>query len=189
MAGASFMPTWVMVVAGLLMGLVLPMLIYFFKEILHLADELGTLATYGVSAVVSLLLVPFFADGRAGQGWNGLGLTDYYGVAGQGVSGLVVAAGFASDWPGQLQAQLVGLGAVALWALLLGALLFQTVIVVARTWARTGLELAEPAPAFSGEEAKLRSETPASNHPWSGPSSAARGSQLEGPRPVEEAEA
>jgi Amt family ammonium transporter len=144
MAGAPFVPTWVIVVAGLLMGLVLPMLIYFFKEILHLADELGILATYGVSALVSLLLVPFFADGRAGQGWNGLGLTDYYGVAGQGVSGLVVAAGFASDWPGQLQAQLVGIGAVALWALLLGALLFQTVIVVARTWARTGLELAEP---------------------------------------------
>jgi Amt family ammonium transporter len=144
MAGAPFVPTWVIVVAGLLMGLVLPMLIYFFKEILYLADELGILATYGVSALVSLLLVPFFADGRAGQGWNGLGLTDYFGVAGQGVSGLMVAAGFASDWPGQLQAQLVGMGAVALWALLLGALLFQTVIVVAKTWARTGLELAEP---------------------------------------------
>jgi hypothetical protein len=39
---------------------------------------------------------------------------------------------------------LVGTGAVALWALLVGALLFQTVIVIARAWARSGLELAEP---------------------------------------------
>jgi hypothetical protein len=36
------------------------------------------------------------------------------------------------------------MGAIAFWALLLGALLFQTVIVIARAWARSGLELAEP---------------------------------------------
>ncbi len=151
MAGAPFIPPWVALAAGLLMGLLLPALIYFFNQVLRLADELGTLATYGVSALVSLLLAPFFADGRAGQGWNGLGLTDYNGVAGQGVSGLWVAPGFASDWPGQLQAQLVGMGAIVLWALLVGALLFQTVIVIARAWARSGLELAEPAATRSGQ--------------------------------------
>jgi Amt family ammonium transporter len=144
MAGAPFMPPLVALLAGLLMGLLLPSLIYLFNQGLRLADELGLLATYGVSALVSLLLVSFFADGRAGQGWNGVGLADYNGVAGQGVSGLWVAPGFASDWPGQLQAQLLGMGAIAFWALLLGALLFQTVIVIARAWARSGLELAEP---------------------------------------------
>jgi Amt family ammonium transporter len=105
-----------------------------------------------------LLLVPFLADGRAGQGWNGFGVSDYYGVAGQGVSGLLVAPGFASDWPGQLQAQLVGTVAIGLWALLGGLLLFQTVKVLVNAWARTGLELADPglAPSARREEAKLQ---------------------------------
>ncbi|MCQ3980527.1 MAG: hypothetical protein DPW09_44525, partial [Anaerolineae bacterium] len=119
---------------------------YLFNQGLRLADESGILATYGVSALVGLLLVPFFADGRAGQGWNGLGLTDYYGVAGQGVSGLLVASGFASDWPGQLQAQLAGIAAIGAWALLGGVLLFQTVKVMVNAWVRSGLEWAGSAP-------------------------------------------
>jgi Amt family ammonium transporter len=144
LAGAPFLPVWVTLVAGLLMGLLLPSLVYLFNQGLRLADEVGVLATYGVSALVSLLLVPLFADGRAGQGWNNLGLDDYLGVAGQGVSGLVVASGMASDWPGQLQAQLFGLVAISVWALLWGLLIFQTVNVVSRAWARTGLEWADP---------------------------------------------
>lgn len=158
LAGAPFMPIWVSLVAGLLMGLLLPILIYFFDR--RLGDETGTLTTYGVSALLGLLVLPFLADGRAGQGWNGFGLSDYYGVAGQGISGLWVAAGFASDWPGQLQAQLVGVVAVAIWALLLGLLLFQTVKVILHAWARTGLELADPTltPPARLEEAKLQPE-------------------------------
>ena len=191
MAGAPFMPIWVILVAGLVMGFLLPMLIYFFKQGLRLADELGTLATYGVSALVSLLLIPFFADGRAGQGWNGLGLTDYYGVTGQGVSGLIVASGFASDWPGQLQAQLLGIGAIVIWALVVGFLLFQTIIVAINAWARTGLELADPGlmPPTRDEEARLQPEAPLSSSARSGTKSAERDAQLQGPRQVEEAEA
>jgi ammonia channel protein AmtB len=143
-AGAPFIPTWIFVLAGLLLGLLLPSLIYLFDHRLYLADELGTLATYGLSAIASLLLVAFFADGQAGQGWNGLGLVEYIGVTGQGVTGLVVAPGLASDWPGQLQAQLLGMGVILVWTLLLSFLLFQTAIAVADAWARTGLELAEP---------------------------------------------
>lgn len=143
-AGAPFISTWIFVVAGLLMGLLLPSLIYLFDHRLRLADGLGTLTTYGISAIASLLLVAFFAGGQAGQGWNGLGLVEYIGVTGQGVTGLVVAPGFASDWPGQLQAQLLGMGVILVWTLLLSFLLFQTVIAVADAWARTGLELAEP---------------------------------------------
>lgn len=179
LAGAPFVPLGVMLAAGLLMGLLLPLLIYLFEQRLGLADKLGVLATYGVSALLGLLLVPFFGDGRAGQGWNGLGLTDYDGVAGQGVSGLLVAAGFASDWPGQLQAQLLGLAAIAVWALLWGLLLFQTVIVVSNAWARTGLELADPTlkPPARTSEPRVRPAEPAE-----------RESQLDPPPYVEEAE-
>jgi Amt family ammonium transporter len=144
MAGAPFGPVWLFVVAGLLMGLLVPLLIYFFNQVLRLADELGVLTTYGVSAMISLLLVAVFADGRAGQGWNGLGSTEYLGVPGQGVAGLMVAPGFVADWPGQLQAQALGMGIILIWALLLSFLLFQTVIAVTDAWARTGLELAGP---------------------------------------------
>ncbi len=148
-AGAPFMPIWMVLLAGLVMGLLLPPFIYLFNQGLRLADETGTVATYGLSALVGLLLLTFLADGRAGQGWNGVGLSQYQGVAGQGVSGLVVAAGMSPDWPGQWQAQLIGLGAIAVWSLLMGFLLFQTVAAVAKAWARSGLELVEPEPPES----------------------------------------
>jgi Amt family ammonium transporter len=143
-AGAPFMPLWLALLAGLTIGLLLPPLIYLFNQGLRLADETGAVATFGLSAVFSLLLVGLLADGRAGQGWNGVGLTEFQGVAGQGVSGLVVAPGFTPDWPGQLQAQLVGLGSIAFWSLLVGFLLCQTIAAIAKSWTRSGLELAEP---------------------------------------------
>lgn len=131
-AGAPFAPIWVLVVFGLIVGLLVPLVIYTFDRRLPLADHLGVLATFGISAVVSLLLVGFFADGTAGQGWNGVGTAEYRGVADQGVSGLVVAQGFAADWPSQLTAQLLGGGVIFLWALLAAFVIFQTVLAAAR---------------------------------------------------------
>ncbi|MBN1994808.1 MAG: hypothetical protein JW953_19075 [Anaerolineae bacterium] len=153
-AGAPFMPPWILVAAGLVMGLLLPLLTYLFNQGLRLADEPGILATYGVSAIISLLLVALFADGRAGWGWNGVGLAEYKGVAGQGVSGLVVAPGYVSDWPGQLQAQLLGAGAIALLAAGLSFLLLQTIKVGQKSWARSGLELIRPSLPFAGRSKK-----------------------------------
>jgi len=134
MAGAPFIPIWVLVVSGLVMGLLLSPLVYLFNQGLGLADELGVLATYGVSAIVSLLLVAFLADGQAGQGWNGIE---------QGVAGLWVAPGFVPDWPGQLQAQFLGMVVILIWALLLSFLLYQIINTISDAWARTGLELAD----------------------------------------------
>ena len=75
--------------------------------------------------VLGVLAVGIFADGTAGQGWNDMGADSYLGVTGQGVSGFLPAPGLAPDWPGQVNAQLVGLAAIAgsgmtnedLWAL------------------------------------------------------------------------
>ena len=143
-AGAPFIPTWMLVVAGGVIGMVFAPLVYLFNQGLRLADELGTLATYGVSAVVSLALVGLLADGQAGQGWNGVGPADYHGVAGQGVTGLAATAGFAADWPGQFQAQMVGLGAIIIFALGLSFGLMQMVKSAQTAWTRSGLELARP---------------------------------------------
>ena len=143
-AGAPFIPIWICLVAGLIVGVLLAPLIYLFDQGLRLADGSGVLATYGVSAIVSLMMVAFFAAGLAGQGWNGVGLITYLGVPGQGVSGLVVAPDFVPDWPDQLQAQLLGLGVIIVWTLLLSFLLFQAVKAAGEAWARSGLEFTEP---------------------------------------------
>jgi Amt family ammonium transporter len=160
LAGAPFVPIWWMVLAGLLMGLALPLLIYLFEQRLPLADHLGIIATYGVSAIISILLVAFGADGRMGQGWNGLGLADYRGVSGQGVSGLVVAPSFASDWPGQLQAQGLGLSVILVWSILLSFLFFLLVKWATRVRRRTASEPAvvSPAPAVLAQEDMLAEE-------------------------------
>lgn len=165
-AGAPFAPVWVFVAAGLLVGLGLPPLIYLFDRRLPLADAFGTLTTYGVSAMTSLVLVALLADGQAGQGWNGVGLTEYRGTTGQGVSGLIVASGFQPDWPNQLQAQLLGAGVILLWALLVSFLLLKTINVVNEAWSRSGLEWIAPASSLddSSEESEFEGESAAATH-------------------------
>jgi Amt family ammonium transporter len=65
MASAAFVPTWVVLVAGLVMGLILSPLIYFFEHKTPLADESATLATMGASTLIGLFLVGFIIDGEA----------------------------------------------------------------------------------------------------------------------------
>lgn len=101
-AGGPFIPLWLLVLVGVGWGFLLPSLIYLFEHRLSLRDQTGIVATYGLSAIVSLLLVALFADGQAGQGWNSLTSE----ATGPGVSRGV----------SQLQAQLLGIGVVGLWA-------------------------------------------------------------------------
>ncbi len=140
-AGAPFIPPWILALTGLVMGLLLPLFIYLLDQKTSLADDLGLVATYGLSAVISLILVGFFASGEAGQGWNGVGTTLYQSISQQGVSGLVVAAGYQPDWPGQIQAQLLGIAALSIFASGTSFLLLQTVKVIQNAWIRSGLEL------------------------------------------------
>jgi Amt family ammonium transporter len=55
-ACAAFVPVWVVLAAGLVMGFILTPLIYFFEQKTPLADESATLATMGISALIGLLL-------------------------------------------------------------------------------------------------------------------------------------
>jgi Amt family ammonium transporter len=146
MAGGPFLPPWLFLCAGLVFGLLLPSLIYLFEQGFSLGDQGGGLATYGVSALSGLLLVGLLADGQAGQGWNGLD--------GPGVTGLLLAV----ERSGQFQAQVVGSVAIIILALAGGLLLFQTAKVVSRSWASTGLELADPA-LISRAASKSRAST------------------------------
>ena len=74
----------------------------------------AALTVHGLAGALGLVAVGIFADGRAGQGWNGIGADSYLGMARQGVTGALVSGILKPDWPTQMQAQLVGIAALAL---------------------------------------------------------------------------
>lgn len=114
-AAAPFVAPWAALLVGGAIGLLLPFAMYLVDRILRWDDPTAVLAVHGLGGAMGVLAVGFLADGTAGLGWNGVGVSTYLGVARQGVTGLLAATGFQSDFPGQLQAQGVGLAALALF--------------------------------------------------------------------------
>lgn len=114
LAAGPLAPPWAALLIGTVAGLAVPLATYAVDHIFRLDDPTAVVATHGLGAIWGLLAVAFFADGLAGRGWNGIGTDQYLGVAGQGVTGLFAAARMQPDWPGQMQAQIIGLMAVAL---------------------------------------------------------------------------
>ena len=123
-AGAScgFVPPVAALTAGLLAGAALPVLLYWVEQGLRWHDPNATLATHGAPGLLGVLWLALFADGRWGVGWNGV--PSRFGLLQQGVAGLFVAPGYASDIPGQLWAQLAGLAGVLALALGVPLLVF-----------------------------------------------------------------
>ena len=113
-AGAPFLPPWAALVVGGVAGLLVPLGVYLVDRVLRLADATAAVATAALPGLWGLLEVAFFADGRWGQGWNGVGAEVYRTVIGQGVSGFFVAPGFLGDGPGQMVAQVVAVVAIGL---------------------------------------------------------------------------
>jgi Amt family ammonium transporter len=120
LAGAPFLPTGYAVLVGLVAGATVPFVTYIVDHLLHLDDRTGLVATCGVPALIGLIAVGILADGRAGAGWQLAGIDSFLGVPGQGVSGILIGAGFQRDFPGQLQAQVIGATALLLWGFLTG---------------------------------------------------------------------
>jgi Amt family ammonium transporter len=118
--GAPFVPPWAALIIGTVAGLLLPLGVYVVQHVLRLPDATAT-APLGITAGAwGLLAVALFADGRSGQGWNGIGPSEYRTVLGQGVTGFIPAAGYIGDGRGQMLAQLAGVGAIVLLAVLVG---------------------------------------------------------------------
>jgi Amt family ammonium transporter len=112
-AGLAFVPPWAALAIGATAGLLVPLVAFTVRYLLRIEDPTGAVPVGLLGGVLGVVAVGLFADGSTGQGWNGIGPEVYLGVAGQGVTGLFPAAGFAADWPGQINAQLVGLAATA----------------------------------------------------------------------------
>jgi Amt family ammonium transporter len=113
-AGAPFLPPWAALVVGVVAGLLVPLGVYLVDRLLRLADATAAVAVAALPGLWGLLAVALFADGRWGQGWNGVGAEVYRTIIGQGVSGFLVAPGFLGDGPGQMVAQVVAVVAIGL---------------------------------------------------------------------------
>ncbi len=122
LAAGPFIQPGVAFITGLLAGASVPFVTFLVNGWLRLGGATGIVSVNGLPAVFGLLVVGVFSDGAAGQGWNMTGLDDYLGVAGQGVTGLFTVAGYQADFPGQLQAQVIGILALSLWGFLIGIL-------------------------------------------------------------------
>jgi Amt family ammonium transporter len=122
LAVSPFVQPGVAFCIGLLAGATVPFAIFVIEGFWHLDDATGVITASGLPAIVGLLLVGIFADGVVGSGWQMTGLVNYLGVANQGVSGLFVVSGYQIDFPGQLQAQAIGVLALSLWGFLSGML-------------------------------------------------------------------
>ncbi len=104
-------------IIGAVAGVLVVISVFAFDK-LKVDDPVGAISVHGVNGAWGVLAVGLFADGSYGQGWNGVGATDYLGVVGRGVTGL-----FYGD-SRQLAAQAVEVVVCIAWNVLVGGLAF-----------------------------------------------------------------
>lgn len=105
------------VLIGALAGVLVVASIFFWEK-RRVDDPVGAISVHGVCGIFGMLCVGLFADGSYGAGWNGVGASEYLGVAGKGVTGLFYGDGT------QLLAQVIACTVCVVWAFGLGALFF-----------------------------------------------------------------
>jgi len=104
-------------IIGAVAGVLVIWSVYFFDK-MKIDDPVGAISVHGTNGAWGLIAVGLFSDGSYGGGWNGVGATDYLGVAGRGVTGL-----FYGDAK-QLVAQVVEGGVGVAWNVVVGGVIF-----------------------------------------------------------------
>jgi len=97
-------------IIGLVAGVLVVVSVMFFDKV-KVDDPVGAISVHGVNGAWGLLAVGLFSDGSYGQGWNGVGATEYLGSTGaalKGVTGLFY--GDAKQLGAQVVEVLVGAG-------------------------------------------------------------------------------
>jgi Amt family ammonium transporter len=107
-------------IIGAIAGVLVVVSVFFFDRI-KIDDPVGAISVHGVNGAFGVLAVGIFSDGSYGAGWNGVGATEYLGVAGKGVSGLIVGD------TSQIVAQLLEVVAGATWNIVLGGVAFYVI--------------------------------------------------------------
>jgi Amt family ammonium transporter len=110
-------------IIGAVAGVLVIWSVFFFDR-LKIDDPVGAISVHGVNGFWGLVAVGLFSDGSYGQGWNGVGATEYLGTTGaalKGVTGL-----FYGDAK-QLAAQVVEGGVGVAWNVIVGGLIFYAI--------------------------------------------------------------
>ena len=144
LAAGPFVQPGIALLIGLLAGATVPFVTYLVDTRAKLDDATGVISIGGLSAMIGLLAVGIFADGTVGAGWQMTGVGTFLGVSGQGVSGLLAASGYQPDFPGQLQAQLIGVIALALWGIVMGLLVNIPLALISQGLQRSEARRATP---------------------------------------------
>ena len=104
-------------IIGLIAGVLVVVSVNFFDRV-KIDDPVGAISVHGTCGAWGLISVGLFSDGSYGQGWSGVGATDYLGKAGFGVAGL-----FYGDSK-QLVAQVIEVVVCVVWNVAVGGLIF-----------------------------------------------------------------
>jgi ammonium transporter, Amt family len=110
-------------IIGAVAGVLVIWSVFFFDKI-KIDDPVGAISVHGVNGLWGLIAVGLFSDGSYGQGWNGVGATEYLGSTGaalKGVTGL-----FYGDAK-QLVAQFVEGGVGIVWNVVVGGVIFYVI--------------------------------------------------------------
>ena len=113
----AFVHPWAAAVIGLVSGVLVVISCNFFDK-MKIDDPVGAISVHGTNGAWGLISVGIFSDGTYGQGWNGVGATDYMGHMGLGVSGLIMGDSK------QLVAQFVEVIVCIVWNVAVGGILF-----------------------------------------------------------------
>ena len=140
---APFVAPWAALTTGATAGILVPLATFLLRRALRVEDPIGAICVGLLGGVLGGLVPGVFGDGLAGIGWNGTGSGSSLGGAGQGVTGLFPAPGLAATWPVQINAQLVGLAAIAAATILLVGALFLVLKVLQVLWRAVPLPEAE----------------------------------------------
>jgi Amt family ammonium transporter len=107
-------------IIGAVAGVLVVVSVFFFDK-LKIDDPVGAISVHGTNGAWGVLAVGLFSDGSYGQGWNGVGATEYLGTKGaalMGVTGL-----FYGDSK-QLVAQVIEVVVDVGWNVVVGGLIF-----------------------------------------------------------------
>jgi Amt family ammonium transporter len=103
-AGCAVVPPWAALIIGALAGFVLMWGEKFVEKTLKVDDPVGAVTVHGICGFFGVLMVGVFADGTYA-----------------GISGLIAGN------PGQIVTQLIGVLALAAWALVMGFIMFSII--------------------------------------------------------------
>jgi Amt family ammonium transporter len=110
-------------IIGAVAGVLVIWSVFFFDK-LKIDDPVGAISVHGANGAWGLIAVGLFSDGSYGQGWNGVGATEYLGSTGAALKG--VTGVFYGDSK-QLIAQFVETGVCIAWNVLVGGLVFYVI--------------------------------------------------------------